>query len=261
MMRIPITETGTYSVRAINTISGYISPLSNEVVVISTKSKPITIGEVFQDVYNNGLFKNIFGSNTDVGNLLKGIYNTADILDVEYLYKRSGNKKVSVMIENFVLSRGLSGDGCPITTKQLNIIINIINSRYYNKWQKEYDTLSLKYDVLNPYKMEINETNDDTLTSSNNKNYADSQSNQGYVTGYDSDVAHKSDSTELSQDGTSSDSYTRSANNARNLSRKGNIGNVTYQKLIEEERRILEWQFADIIFTDIDKLLTRPVYA
>lgn len=76
----------------------------------------------------------------------------------------------------------------------------------------------------------------------------------------DSNTAHNQvNSTENSN--SDSDTTTHGEHdNHRVLSRKGNIGVMTTQDMIEQERRIWLWNYFDIIFKDVNKVLTLSVY-
>lgn len=53
---------------------------------------------------------------------------------------------------------------------------------------------------------------------------------------------------------------TTSKNIERELNRSGNIGVTTSQQMIERERELYLWNFFDVVFSDIDKILTLKVY-
>ena len=53
---------------------------------------------------------------------------------------------------------------------------------------------------------------------------------------------------------------TTSKNIERELNRSGNIGVTTSQQMIESERNLYLWRFFDVVFSDIDRILTLKVY-
>ena len=53
---------------------------------------------------------------------------------------------------------------------------------------------------------------------------------------------------------------TTSKSSERELNRSGNIGVTTSQQMIESERNLYLWKFFDVVFADIDKILTLKVY-
>lgn len=56
---------------------------------------------------------------------------------------------------------------------------------------------------------------------------------------------------------TTNDQYTRE----RNLSRLGNIGNITTQKMLNEEIELWKWSFIQQVLDDVKQLLTLSVYS
>lgn len=59
---------------------------------------------------------------------------------------------------------------------------------------------------------------------------------------------------------TGNSTKTSTDTNTHTLTRKGNIGVTTSQQMIQSERDLWAFQFYDRVFSDIDKLLTIPVY-
>ena len=92
------------------------------------------------------------------------------------------------------------------------------------------------------------------------------QSTQGSNTGTQQ-VAGTDTGTQATQGtntGTQTDAETGSDTQTRNykLTRKGNIGVTTTQQMLESERQLWQWSyFYDVVFPDIDELLTMPLYA
>lgn len=54
--------------------------------------------------------------------------------------------------------------------------------------------------------------------------------------------------------------YSRDNTINRNTVRTGNIGNRSNQQLINEQREMLKWQFFDVVYKDLDSVLTRSKY-
>ena len=54
--------------------------------------------------------------------------------------------------------------------------------------------------------------------------------------------------------------YHRSNPTTRELTRVGNIGNTTRQELIAQQREMLQWQFWNVVYDDIDTVLTRGMF-
>ena len=56
------------------------------------------------------------------------------------------------------------------------------------------------------------------------------------------------------------ETYHRSNPTTRELTRQGNIGNTTRQELIAQQREMLQWQFWNVVFDDVDTVLTRGMF-
>lgn len=56
------------------------------------------------------------------------------------------------------------------------------------------------------------------------------------------------------------ETYHRSNPTTRELTRQGNIGNITRQELIAQQREMLQWQFWNVVFDDVDTVLTRGMF-
>lgn len=56
------------------------------------------------------------------------------------------------------------------------------------------------------------------------------------------------------------ETYHRSNPTTRELTRKGNIGNTTRQELIAQQREMLQWQFWNVVFDDVDTVITRGMF-
>lgn len=259
MMKIQINNTGTYYVIARNNISGYKSLPSNKVTFFSNNNCFRTISDVFPDPYENGIFEFIRNSHTKLGDFLDSIYPKS-ILDVEYVFKRSGSKRLSTLFEGFFRTNKQKSSLYPLSDKQMNILCNIFNARYYEKWSKAYATIIAEFDPLAPYNMDISDKTTDVYASDENSSYVDNNINNRNVYGFNSDVATPSDNGSGEATGKSINTRSRTTDNTREIVRKGNIGNVTMQQLTEQQREMLQWQLWDVIFADTDKLLTRPTY-
>lgn len=258
-MKVQINDVGTYYVVAKNETSGYESVPSNNVTIFSLSKHFCTIRDVFPDPYDNGIFKFIRNSQTRLGSFLSETFPDS-IMDVEYVFKRSGSKRLSSLFEGFFTTRGRKSTVSPLTDKQIKIICNIFDTRYYEKWSKLYQTIIAEFDPLSPYNMKVTDTTDDTFESEESSNYSDNTSNSNNIYGFNSTSPTPSDTSNGEASGNSSNSRNRTNNIKRDILRNGNIGNITPQDLTQQQREMLQWQLFDVIFADTDKLLTRPSY-
>lgn len=218
-------------------------------------------------------------------------------MDFMYLYNHSGMKTLSNMLkimltgyiidddENIVYSNGMriTWEGM-VSEIDTQIIQYILHTKFHDKWKLLSDTLNMDYDVLKPYQMQNEENSTDNLTSkgvdtgsgttkNTGTNSADTTSDgKDNIYGFNSSDAVPADtnSNTVNTSGNSSDNgeytrentndYSRDSTNHKNSTRSGNIGNKTAPELIEEQRELLQFQIFDIIFQDLDTVLTRSMY-
>lgn len=186
---------------------------------------------------------------------------------------------------NFVLS-----DGKFVVTYKIiedfisKTLINIISNKYYNKWNKVFETYKLDYDVLSPYNMSITDNTEDTMTSNDKfntsrdnrqegtENSTNNDNTQSSVYAYNSATAspNENSTTDTSLNSTTTQNNTTTGNDNRDytrdnsikktITRKGNIGNTLPQEMIERQRKLLDTLLYDIIFKDIAAVISRERY-
>lgn len=186
---------------------------------------------------------------------------------------------------NFVLS-----DGKFVVTYKIiedfisKTLINIISNKYYNKWNKVFETYKLDYDVLSPYNMSITDNTEDTMTSNDKfntsrdnkqegtENSTNNDNTQSNVYAYDSATAspNENSTTDTTLNSTTTQNNTTTGNDNRDytrdnsikktITRKGNIGNTLPQEIIERQRKLLDTLLYDIIFKDIATVISRERY-
>lgn len=186
---------------------------------------------------------------------------------------------------NFVLS-----DGRFVVTYKIiedfisKTLINIISNKYYNKWNKVFETYKLDYDVLSPYNMSITDNTEDTMTSNDKfntsrdnrqegtENSTNNDNTQSSVYAYNSATAspNENSTTDTSLNSTTTQNNTTTGNDNRDytrdnsikktITRKGNIGNTLPQEIIERQRKLLDTLLYDIIFKDIATVISRERY-
>ena len=159
-------------------------------------------------------------------------------------------------------------------------------------WYKYADTYIQDYNIIDNYHiLEVESTDTlntvdrnksgETITSGTTADEKSSQltsndTTQTSVYGYNSEDptnSNKIDETRsdtqttennIQKNETITDTETTSENGSRNedrnLSRHGNIGVTTTQKMLQEERELLVENFIEYVFKNIDKYLTIPVY-
>lgn len=205
-------------------------------------------------------------------------YNRVQETFIDY-YAKSSLKTLSNLIHLLLETYGVQKIDNYYTISKMGIvnILNVIYSRYYRKWEKLYNTFLLEYDPIRPYDMIIHEHKEDTLTSGNTTsssvsstdNSTENGSSEDFEFGYDKpedEVPTKKNSNSYSTGDIYSSNRNDNSNYSRqnpidtDISKNGNIGNLTQQELIEKERSIAEYQILDIIYKDLDETLTRAKY-
>lgn len=284
--------------------------------MIIRKPIDLKVKDLFPNPFRKGVLGYITSNISDIGTLIDSIFtyfqgNTRDPDYIKYsdLYFNSlyGERKLSCLavmlldktVEeeyhaeiytidtpgNFVLS-----DGRFVVTYKIiedfisKTLINIISNKYYNKWNKVFETYKLDYDVLSPYNMSITDNTEDTMTSNDKfntsrdnrqegtENSTNNDNTQSSVYAYNSSTAspNENSTTDTSLNSTTTQNNTTTGNDNRDytrdnsikktITRKGNIGNTLPQEMIERQRKLLDTLLYDIIFKDIATVISRERY-
>lgn len=192
-------------------------------------------------------------------------------LDLEYYGNISGDKPISPLVNKLLVMGVLSQDS-------VNRIAESLYLMHSRRWSKMWDTYLLEYDPIQNYSMTERMSDDETVrdygrihsktgTESDDRDRTDNTTDAIY--GFNS--ANPSNSNKSDADITDdnvhtynvTDSDTGSDTETRNyeLTREGNIGVTTSQQMIESERKLWRWSFFyDVVFPDVDRFLTIPVY-
>ena len=170
----------------------------------------------------------------------------APYLDYEFYLNYSGEKETAPIID-ILLNKGKTED------EVLDIICNILVTKYSAKWNRIYQTLlDTKYDPFDDYKKE-RETN-----SNVNQNTQTSTDSSSSTYGFNSTEA-------VPKDKSSSESNVvqNKAQNTGNATESisGKIGGTSYQDLARKEVEIrLEHNLLDIVFKDISSEMCLSIY-
>lgn len=222
------------------------------------------LNDVFSEWITSGIFSKLSNYNVPWKD---SIDSTS--LDIAYHGSHSGNKYISPFIEKMLTDGVLSDDN-------MNKLISAIYAVYNTNWNKLWDTLSFEYNPIENYSMtetesatesgEYKQTGTDTINTSGNIQTSNNNNNSVY--GFNSSDAVGSDkqfgsNTNIStgestntKDLTNNDTKT----NERTLKRSGNIGVTTSQQMIQSERDLWKWYYFDMVFQDLDKMLTIQIY-
>ena len=226
-----------------------------------------TLNDVFKNMLlqNRGVFY-VLGSEMPWGQMLQGLGS----LDIVFHY-RYGNRYISDFLNHFITQDGLFNTFLQITFR------NAVSAVYIDTWEKMWNTLNFVYNPIENYSMTESEETEET--KSENKRYdrnLKSENTAGITTETETDIsafnsptlsnAGKETVTPSGKDTTDETGYTEEENGEetginRTLTRTGNIGTVTAQDMIKQEREIQKWNyFKDYVFEDLKELLTLKIY-
>lgn len=103
-----------------------------------------------------------------------------------------------------------------------------------------------------------NRYNINTKSFDNRKDITTTQENNTNTQTFNDTITKNGSNTETSS---LNDNGTLNGTNTRTLTRSGNIGVTTTQRMIQQQRELLLWDyFYKIVFPDIDKILTLTIY-
>lgn len=192
---------------------------------------------------------------------------TSDValeLDRLYYLEHSGEKEISRTYER-MYSNSVDWTDDAIKVKLMEMIV----SKFADKWNRLYAVLTENYSPLENYDMEQVETPDITKTSATDTNIT-TETKDGLsktsVYGYNSDSANPSSKVDTSGTQTVSGSsdeniVTDTESGTRTLTRHGNIGVTTSQQMLLSEVDLREKiNFYNIVMNDMDSILTKLVY-
>lgn len=215
----------------------------------------------------------------------------AHILDMEYMGNMSGDKLLSPLFEKLI-DRHLPHQIMSVRYAVSDVVLQM----YLTKWKNLWDTLHFEYDPIENYSMLEQMTQDerkryygksstrtDNLTSRNagtsrqDPNLTETENNNVFgfnSTGADGEPSEKRTRTQsgntintvdasVINTGTQTlaDGGSDREEHSYTLTRTGNIGTVTAQDMIEQERKIQMWDyFYTVVFPDIDRVLTIQIY-
>lgn len=243
--------------------------------------KMLRIKDLYPDPFEKNLIEQLYFLKSKGLNPFPPLFNenNAKSIGVDYCFNHSFNKPLSPLLNGY-LSPYVVDDNLEYVVYQnkkitfdvfidsviLQHIAQILTVRYTDKWHRIYNSIRLNYDILDPYnvKVEDNITLDtmDTDTTNSSSKHQTNDKNSIYPFNVSKDnnaVPVEQSSSDLVYEDKSK--YSRNAQNKRTLSRSGNIGNKQQIELIAMEWKVRqEKQVLDVIFDDLDEVLTSNLY-
>lgn len=212
------------------------------------------------------------------------IVTDADVLDLEYIYNHSGQKGIAPMLDYMVRVNEGNGEDPKISDANLTTMGKIIKAHYSESWSRLFATLSVQYDPLENYNRvesgsdttthtgTVTDDGSDDLTHGEVVTAGGSDTTERKISGYD-DLTYKPSEQEIyspTTTATHSGTDERTMGNERTYDTEdettygktisGNIGVTTSQQMLQAERDVWLWDFFQIVYKDLDKLFTIPVY-
>lgn len=192
----------------------------------------------------------------------------------EYLLMTIGDSNILKSVENHVL----------------NNIRTMINANEY-RLNKLWDSVNFDYNPIENYNRVETQTHNekieadnrktttdlDTRTTTNsNGSYTDTTETENKTTAFDTTAYNKdtdknttsfqkgsstdTSTTNATTDTVTQDGYTDNSSGGYNLTAKGNIGTMSTQNMIEQERRIVNYNFYDEIVKLFEMYITKMCY-
>lgn len=196
----------------------------------------------------------------------------AQSLDLDYHGNISGDKLTSPLVEKIKT-------GETLTNAERTTLAQTIWMIYGVNWTREYNILALEYEPIENYNMREEMTNDETVTEygkestrsgseTDTPNLTNTSSGDVYAFNSPDPVPTEKQSTTATGTATHTfnavkDAESGSDTHTRNylLTRSGNVGVTTSQQMIESEIALWRWNyFHDVVFPDIDRILTLKIY-
>lgn len=133
------------------------------------------------------------------------------------------------------------------------LILDMLVGSLKYKWEKLLEIMEVTYDPLKPFDITLNEDITDTLETVKDKSiYTEQDGTRGFNS--TTSVPTDNSSNETNRE------YKRENPRTRDYTRKGNIGNTSFQDLIKQEREVANYKLRDILLMDIVSVFCRNVY-
>lgn len=206
-------------------------------------------------------------------------------LNMAYHGSHSGDKNISPIIHRFLKSED---------DQTRSKLARIIYTMYADKWSHLWELMQIEYNPLENYSMTENETpaettrtvtpaettetitpaettvetkppriiNEDKISAFNSSDYVDrtlsTSEGDENAKGTESIDVDAAGTNKVEVDEAGTDVFT--VQNARELTRSGNIGVTTSQQMAQSEIELRKWLYYESVFNDIDNVLTLSIY-
>lgn len=234
--------------------------------------------KTLSEVWKNSATLGIFSRLEDDYNVpwISEAINT-NFLNLQYHFNRSGQKIISPLVESLLVDGELAEQG-------QKTVAGVCWQMFHIQWAKLFETLEYQYNAINNYDMTetgtdtTNGTHSNTTNSTDdgedvtqfNENNTNSLNNGVYAfnsqTAVPSDTSSGSDNntstttTIYGKENTTTDNGSDSNTVQHTLTRSGNIGVMSTQDLIKQQREVVDYSYFEKIMQDIDTVLCLEIY-
>lgn len=163
-----------------------------------------------------------------------------EAMKIEYYYNHAFTKYISLLFYNLI--------NIPKTMDEVaDSLASVIVNKFKTKWTRLHDVLNLTYNPIDNYSMS-------EIENTQLKSEVDI-SNANSIYAFNDTVA-----TPASESNSKTSTNALLNDNVRELTRKGNIGVTTTQQMINSELELREYNLIEVIYSDIDSILTLKIY-
>lgn len=174
-------------------------------------------------------------------------------LDILY-YVRSRNKPISELII-FTLE---TIDSEKLTDEALGTIVDLIYRKYYRKWDRQWALLNASYEALHDFDIERKRTPDLTTATESDTKITTDETNTKYAFNSSEPVGTNNKKVETS--GTKTNNIVSTHEGGTDSIVESGIKTRTKQELLLQELDVLEKNFFDMLFSDLDSELCLSIY-
>lgn len=210
------------------------------VVFKKTSKLDFTQGIIYQIV---NYLRTLQSSDSKYADLYNYLNDKVYESNLEYYLNWSGQKFLSPLYRR--LYEYYDGYIELVDIEMAKVIVN----KNVDNWYNIYKTYFVDYNPIYNYNMEEDENVNTDISTERNQKLNTYGFNTQSENGVPTDKNNQSDHTTGDFD-----------KNRRKLTRKGNIGVTTTQKMITEELKLRNYNFINMIYKDIDKTLCLSIY-
>ena len=178
-------------------------------------------------------------------------------MDIEYFGNHSGLRQSSPIIEKMTSFP----EDHELSAAEIALLQRLIKQKFAKNWQRIYDALLVEYEPLNNYDMYEKRTPGAVKTVAVNTDEKITNKSDGSLYGFNSSTpvpASKAEGTSQTE-GLKTKNYSEESYTGYDeLERSGNIGVTTNAQMLSGEIEVRKNMFLEIVYQDVDTILTRP---